>query len=294
MKKRRSAGPPALSYVLVAPILVFLTAIIVIPIIHAGYTSFFRFTLGEELRFVGTENYRVMLRDVAFWSSVWRTFLFTGASLALQYLAGLAFALLLARQFPFQRLWIALLVSPAAISPVVAAVIWRYMLGYDGVVNYALGALGITPIQWLSDPVFAFISVILVMVWRSYPIIMLILYASLISIPPEIFDASEVDGATGVQRFVAITFPLLVPATLVASSFQLIFTFREFATPWLMTYGGPTGATNFLAIHMYRQGFVYWNSGSASAIAWGIMILTALLSVVYLRLMYRRMFVERI
>jgi multiple sugar transport system permease protein len=279
-------------YLLISPLMLILTVIIVVPIFHAGYTSFFRYTVGEEMQYVGTTNYIRMLTDSTFWNSVWRTLAFTVVSLGLQYFVGLGFAMLLARRFPFQRLWLSLLVSPAAISPVVAAVIWRYMLGFDGVVNFALSRIAIEPIRWLSDPTFAFISVVVVMVWRFYPMIMLILYASLISMPGELFDAAEVDGATGWQRFKAITYPLLLPATLVAVSFRLILTFREFSTPWLMTQGGPAGATNFLSIHMYRQAFIYWNSGAGSAIAWGIMLITLVLSVGYLRLMYQKMFAQ--
>ncbi len=277
-------------YALIAPLMLILIVVIVVPILHAGYTSLFRYTVGEEMDYVGGGNYIRMIRDSDFWSSVWLTLIFTVTSLSLQYLVGLALALLVSKGFPLQRFWLALLVSPAAISPVVAAVIWRYMLGFDGVVNYALSVIGVEPVRWLSDPVFAFISVVIVMIWRFYPMIMLILYASLISMPVELFDAAEVAGANGWQKFTSVTFPLLLPATLVAVSFRLIFTFREFSTPWLMTQGGPTGATNFLAIHMYRYAFVYWQSGMGSAIAWGIMVLTLALSVVYLRLMYRRMF----
>jgi len=279
-------------YTLVAPILLLLTVVILVPILHAGYTSFFRYTIGEPMEFIGLRNYRVMLTDSGFWSSVWRTLVFTASSLLLQYLVGLGLALLLAKGFRFQRLWLALLVSPAAISSVVAAVIWRYMLGYDGVVNYALTLFGVEPVRWLTDPFFAFVTVVVVMVWRFYPEIMLILYASRISMPQEIFDAAEVDGATPWQTFRSLTFPLLIPATLVAMSFRLIFTFREFALPWLLTRGGPTGATNFLSIHMYRQAFNYWHSGYGSAIAWAIMLLTLVLSITYLRLMYTHMFRE--
>lgn len=279
-------------YGLVAPILITLTAIVFIPIVHAGYTSFFRFSLGDEMEFVGFRNYSRMLSDPIFWNSVWRTLVFTISSLLFQYLIGLGFALLMSKGFKWQRLWIALLISPAAVSSVVATVIWGYMLGFDGVINFMLSRAGIEPIRWLSSSRFAFISVTTVTVWKFYPEIMLILYASLVSMPQELFDAAEVDGATGWQRFLSITYPLLLPSTLVALSFRMIFTFREFAIPWLLTEGGPTRATNFLAVHMYRTAFVHWNSGAGSAIAWGIMFLTLALSIIYLRLMYRRMFIN--
>lgn len=276
------------------PALIVLTVIILGPILFAGYGSFFDYTIGAQMEYVGSQNYERTLSDPVFWSSTWRTVVFTVLSLVLQYAVGLGLALLLARQFPFQRLWIALLVSPAAISPVVAAVIWRYMMGFDGVINYALSQLGLEPIQWLSRPIPAFTTVIVVMVWRFYPMIMLVLYSSRISMPKEIFDAATVDGANSRQVFRSITFPLLIPASLVAVSFRLIFTFREFATPWLITQGGPTNATNFLAIHMYRHAFIYWNSGMGSAVASMIMVFTLLLSIGYMRLMYKHMFATEV
>lgn len=278
------------SYLFSLPALSILTLIILVPILLAGYGSFFEYTIGSSMEYVGSRNYARILSDPVFWSSAWRTVVFTVFSLVLQYAVGLGLALLLARRFPFQRLWIALLVSPAAISPVVAAVIWRYMMGFDGVINYALSHIGIDPVQWLSRPVPAFAAVVVVMVWRFYPMIMLVLYSSRIAMPQEVFDAAEVDGASGWQVFRSITFPLLIPASLVAVSFRLIFTFREFATPWLITQGGPTNATNFLAIHMYRQAFIYWNSGMGSAVASMIMLFTVLLSIGYMRLMYKHMF----
>ena len=165
------------------------------------------------------------------------------------------------------------------------------MLNPDyGMVNYALSLVGISGLNWSADPTLAFVSVVLLDVWRYAPFTAMILYAALMAIPRELFEAARVDGATPLQVLKNVMLPLIVPAFLVALVFRIIYVFRTFGIIWILTKGGPVGATEVLSIYLYKQGFRYWNFGVAAAVAAVMLVLTFLASIHVMRRMHRRMF----
>jgi multiple sugar transport system permease protein len=133
----------------------------------------------------------------------------------------------------------------------------------------------------------AFFALIIVSAWLNYPFIMLIMYSALSSIPQEMSEAPLVDGANVWQRLYYVYLPLMSPAIFVAITFRLVFLLRTFDVPWLMTQGGPIRATELLGLYLYRHGFRFWDFGLGSAVGWVILVLTLLLSIVYIRGMYR-------
>jgi multiple sugar transport system permease protein len=196
-------------------------------------------------------------------------------------------ALLLARGFPLQGLWLALVLAPYAVSNVVGVAAWRHMLLTDnGYVNGLLAVIGIERISWLSDPSWAFVSLVMVSVWRELPFILVIVYAALLSVPGELKEAARVDGASALQSFGHVVLPIILPAILIAVIFRLVFAFRQFDIVWLLTQGGPGEATELLSVFLYRTGFRYWDFGTASAIAWIMTAATLAISYWAVRGMY--------
>ncbi|HOQ78420.1 MAG TPA: sugar ABC transporter permease [Candidatus Cloacimonas sp.] len=200
-------------------------------------------------------------------------------SLSFELIIGLEGAILLNKRFKFQPLWVCLILSPYAISPVVSVVIWKYLLDPSyGMINYLITRFGFQPIIWFSTPLTSFIPISLVSVWKNFPFLVIILYAALTAIPEEIIEASKIDGVKGFTLFRLVTLPLILPALLVGLMFRMIFLIRTFELVWVFTGGGPGRSTEILAIHLYKEAFLYLNFGKASALAWILLTITFTLS----------------
>ena len=272
---------------LVSPVILVLGVIILLPELWALWTSLHELRLGGSATFTGLENYVLLLTDPRFQAALVRNFAYVLATLAIELSIAIPAALLLARRFPLQGLWIALIIAPYAVSNVVAVAAWRHMLLTDtGYVNGILVNLGLERVPWLSDPGLAFLSVVIVSVWRELPFVLMIVYAAVLAVPSDLKEAARVDGASAMQVFRHVTVPAILPAVLVAVVFRLVFSFRQFDIEWLLTQGGPGQATEILPIYLYRTGFRYWEFGMASAVAWIITVATLVLSLPAMRMMF--------
>jgi multiple sugar transport system permease protein len=181
------------------------------------------------------------------------------------------------------------LFTPVVTTLVAVAVIWRYLLStHYGLINYALGRLGIAPVDWLGDPHWAMPAIILFAVWKSFGYNMVILFAGLQSIPQELYEAARIDGASATQQFRYITVPSLAPILLMVSILTIAGHFQLFAEPYVMTQGGPLQSTVSVLYFMYEEGFKWWNLGSASAVAFVLFLFIFAVTVVQLRLAPRR------
>lgn len=267
-----------------------LLAVLVLPAFGALYLSFVQSSFGLDAMFVGLSNYASIIRDPGFWRALWNTAIFVNLVVYGELVLGLAMAVLFSRAFPLQRLWISLIIAPYAVSSVIAVLMWKFILEPDtGVVNYFLTSVGLDRILWTVYPVHAFIVVALIEVWLNTPFTFLILYSAIRGVPPELYEAAKIDGAGNFSLFRHITMPVIMPAILVALMFRYIFAFRTFDVVWIMTQGGPLNSTELLSIYLFRHGFRYYEFGVASATAWVMVLLTALLAFPYLRTLYRRM-----
>jgi len=281
------------AYGLLVPVLLLLTLIILIPSLWAAAMSLTNYRLGQALRYVGFDNYRFIFSDPQFWRSAVVTLKFVVASVALQMLLGLGISLLLAAQFFGQRLWIALTLVPVAVTPSVSGTMWRYLLDFNiGPINYFVHQLGFERQMWLASETLALWVVVLVYVWESIPYVFLFLYPARITFPKSMYEAARIDGASPFQCFRFVTMPQLKPIFLVAMVFRTIFAFRTFGIVWNLTEGGPIGATEILAIYLYRQGFKYWRFGSAAAVAILLLAFTVVISGYQIRTLQRNVFVS--
>jgi len=291
--KRRTAA-----WWFVAPALIVIGVFFVLPVLAAlivSFTDFDIYSLADigNLRFIGLRNYVRLLETPLFWHALGNTLYFVVVGMPLSIGASLGAALLLnsplARSKSFFR---TALFTPVVTTLVAVAVIWRYLLSTRyGLINYALGRLGIAPFDWLGDPHWAMPAIILFAVWKSFGYNMVILLAGLQSIPQELYEAARIDGASRVQQFRYITLPSLAPILLMVSILTIAGHFQLFAEPYVMTQGGPLQSTVSVLYFMYEEGFKWWNLGSASAVAFVLFLFIFAVTVVQLRLAPRRAFI---
>lgn len=257
--------------------------------------AFHRVSYGLPEEYLGVKNFVDMFKDDAFGAAFWHTILFSFSTVTGEILLGLVAAVLLSTRFRFQKLYIAILMIPYAASGVVAIIIWKYMLEPDiGIINYVLhGILGLGQIEWASNPVQVWVFIIVLRIWINSPFSFLIIYSSLIGVPVELYESAYIDGASNWQAFRSITIPMVTPAIMVATIFGFVFAFRNFATVWILTQGGPINRTELLSTLLYKQAFSFYEFGAASAIAITMTLMTFLIAIYYLRDMYKNMFIKK-
>lgn len=278
-------------FLMTLPVQLLLAGMILIPSIYVGWLSLQSSSFGREAEFVGLANYLQLLTDRWFWRAFLNTFIVVNIVVYVELGLGLAIALLFAGGVPFRRLMVAIVLMPYAVSEVVAVVMWKYLFeSRVGVVNYGLEALGLPQIEWAINPTHALGLVVLISVWQQLPFTFILLYAARLGIPRELYEAAHLDGGTPVRIFWRITVRLMLPAILIALLFRYIFAFRIFSEVWLLTQGGPARMTEVLAVYLYRAAFRYHEFGLASATGWAMVVLSLLISVYYLRQIYKGMF----
>jgi ABC-type sugar transport system permease subunit len=278
--RRRRVG-----YLFIAPVFLFLCAVVVLPLVHAFWTSLHR-VRGLSSTFVGMQNYERVLTDESFWHSLGISLAFTGTCVVLHMAIGLALALLL-HELRFARTALRIIfLSPWMVAPAVGATIWLWMLEPQfGVVNYLLQAAGIihAPLAWLGLPSLAFGSVVAVDVWRGFPFVMLLMLAGLQTIPKEQYEAAAIDGANAWQRFSYVTLPNLRYLLVVASTLDIINTIRHYDIIGVMTAGGPAGATEVLPVLLYNTAFRGNRFGEAAAIGTLLLLIVLAFSIFHIR-----------
>lgn len=265
-------------YLFVAPLFLFLSAIVMLPLGEALWTSLLRIR-GLSASFVGFGNYRRVLDDPEFWNSLRISLLFTLLCVVLHILLGLGLALLVNRAGRLRNLLRLALLAPWMLAPAIGATLWLWLLDPQfGVVNYLLQSVGAIdhPRIWLGEPQLAFASVVAVDVWRGTPFVMLLLLAGLLGIPAEQYEAAALDGAGPVQQFRYVTLPNLRSLLVIASTLDVINTLRQFDIINVMTAGGPVGATEVLPALIYNTAFRSNDLGKAAAV--GVLLLGLVLA----------------
>jgi multiple sugar transport system permease protein len=241
-------------------------------------------------RFVGLHNYSRLLSTPDFWNALKNTFYFAFVGGPLTIAVALAAALLISSKLVrFKGLFRTIYFTPFVTTLVAVAIVWKYLYHTRyGLFNYALAAIGVSPIDWLGDPHWAMPAIILMAVWKSFGYNMLIFIAGLQAIPGELYDAAEIDGASTTRQFFSITLPMLTPTLVFISVITMIGYFQLFAEPYVMTQGGPLKATTSLVLFMYTEGFRWWRMGNAAAIAFVLLLIILAWTLVQLRLERRR------
>ena len=250
-----------------APAVIFAAAMIAFPLGYAVWLALSDVALGSEPRFAGLTNFRRMAGDGEFWNGLRLTLVLYLVSLTLQMTLGTWLGLLLARTQFARGLVRTVMVSPFMLPPVVVGMMAIVILDPSfGIANWLLGRLGLPPGLWLSDPDTVIATVAALDTWQWTPFVALIVMGGYLSLPSDVFEATEIDGASGWQRFRLVTLPLLLPTIVTAAVLRSVDLLRLFDIIYLTTQGGPGTASTTLNILAYRRGFEFSDLGYASAI----------------------------
>lgn len=287
LERLRDPSERTLAVLLLAPAFLLLALIVVYPIGKLIFNSFFdlRLSGGGGAKFVGWENYALVLTDKDFWNATKNTVLITLITVPGALVVGLGLAML--ANLPFKRQWpvrLALLL-PWALPLSFAGLIFAWFFHTEyGVVNDVMRRLGADePTMWLLRPNWAFAAICITIVWKTSSFMALILLAGLQMIPKSLYEAAEVDGASKWQQFWQITIPMLMPSIIVALIFRTITALQTFDIPYTMTKGGPGNATETLAMLIHKTTIDYLDVGYGSTLAVFMFILSLGVTAVYLR-----------
>jgi multiple sugar transport system permease protein len=278
-----------LGALLLLPTAVLLGLFIAYPFVKGVMLSVTDSKVGVPGSFIGLQNFVALWYDGIFREAVWNTFLYTGVTTVFKLALGLWLALLLNRHFRGKALTRAFVLLPFIIPTVLSTFAWKWMFDPTfSVINWSLYQLGIinSRINWLGDPQLAMISIIIVNVWRGVPFYAISLLAGLQTISPELHEAAAIDGARPWQRFWHVTWPLLLPVTMVVVLFSVIQTFADFQLVYVLTNGGPANATHLFATYAYQIGVGTGLLSVGAAVS--LAMFPPLLVVVIIQLLYIR------
>ncbi len=276
-------------WLMLAPALALLTALIALPAVYVLALSFTESSYGSAPSFVGWDNYAAIWEDRQFWRALWNTLIVINVVVVIELMLGLLVAHVLAQVATLRWLTIAVLLTPYAISEVVAVVMWKFMLDPNvGALARSIDALGMPPLQWAINPTHGLGLVAAISIWLHLPFTSMILYAAILAIPKELYESIAVDGGGEWRAFRHITLPLVAGALLIALVFRYIIAFRLFSEVWLLTGGGPARYTEVLSIYLYKQAFTYAKFGQGAAAAWVMVLVSGVFAALYVWLLTRR------
>jgi multiple sugar transport system permease protein len=278
-----------LAMLLLLPTLALLALFIAYPFVEGIRLSVTDTTVGVPGKFVGLQNFEEIWSDSIFRVAVWNTCVYTAVATVFKLALGLWLALLLNRHFKGKAFTRAFILLPFIIPTVLSTLAWKWMFDPTfSVINWLLFRLGLIqrPINWLGDPNLALISVIVVNVWRGVPFYAISLLAGLQTISPELHEAAAIDGARPWQRFWHVTWPLLLPVTLVIVLFSVIQTFADFQLVYVLTGGGPANATQLFATYAYQIGIgtgLLSKGATISLAVFPVLLLVVIFQLLYIR-----------
>ena len=258
-----------IAIVFIAPYIIFCFMFMVYPTFMAIAGSFAKWDLvtNSFTEFIGFDNYHRLFQDSVFWMAVRNSFIYFFIQITISILGGMIFASILNRNFIGRDLFRGIYFLPVVTGSVIISIIWKWLLqGSNGTINYFLECMGLTGVNWLTDPKMSMISISLVKAWMDIGYDTVIFLAAYQGISKDYIEAAKLDGASTFQIFMKIKLPLLNPTVMFCIMMATIWAFQLFNEPYIMTEGGPMGSSTTLSLYLYRQGFVIHDMSYASAI----------------------------
>ncbi len=268
-------------YIFSLPFIIGFLAFTIIPILISFYLSFTDYNITSKPSWIGIDNYvRMFTDDPRFYKSIGVTLYYVLVSVPLKLTFALVIAFILTRNSRMMGFYRSVYYLPSLIGGSVAVIlVWKELFASEGTVNALMSAVGIPKIYWLGDPQFAIWILVLLAVWQ-FGSSMIIFAAGLKQIPVTYYEASRIDGATHAQQFFKITLPCLSPVILFNLVMQTISGFMSFTQAFIITEGGPIDSTLFYALYLYKHAFNYFEMGYASAMAWVLLIMVAIVTAI--------------
>lgn len=286
-------------YTLLAPAVLYVSLLVGVPFLFSLYLAMSDASVGAPVaRFVGIENFTSALENAVFYTALRNTIVFTVGAGLLKGMLGTTLAFLLMQPFRGRKIVRALIVIPFTLPIAVSVLGWKWMFDSQfSVLNWALHGLGLIgaygspdwPV-WLGQPGLALFAVMFVNVWRGFPFSAIVLMAGLTSVPPEVIDAAKVDGASFMQRFRKVIVPMIAPILFIGTAFDTVFTLSDLSIVYLLTNGGPDGATEILPTLAYNTGIRAGALGRGAAISLFLFPLLLPAIILLLRTLRRRQY----
>lgn len=274
-----------IKYLFIWPAVLVVLAIAIFPLVYSLAISFqtIRLVPPSPPRFVGLQNYATLLSQPRFWETFWNTTVLVVFSVALQYAIGFALALALFHKVPGERLFRVAFLLPMLMAPVAVALIWRMLFHSQlGPIADLFALFGLTGLPFLTDPIWAKASLIVVEVWQWTPFVVLLMLAGLQSLPDDIYEAARLEDASAWTQFWTITFPMLLPLSVAVVFIRIIEAYKIIDTVFVLTGGGPGTSTETLTLYAYQEGLKKFNLGYTSALSFAFLILVLIIGTVYL------------
>lgn len=274
---------------MLAPTVLIVLAVVAYPFVYNVVLSFSNMNLYHirDWELTGLGQYRAVFAEPNFWKILWKTLLWTVVNVFFHVAIGVFLAVMLHQKFiKGKPAWRTLLILPWALPQYITALTWRGMFNYEyGAVNLFLGKfLGLSPIEWLTSPTEAFMAAIITNVWLGFPFMMVVALGGLQSIPEELYEAADVDGASAWSKFWNITLPMLRPVLIPAITLGTVWTFNNINVVWLVSNGGePSDQTHILVSYVYKAAFAMYRFGWAAALSLVIFAILFLFTQVFLR-----------
>ncbi len=285
--KTKSFYHPSEPWLYLAIPLVLLLVFFLVPMGMALYISMLDYGHSIfEPQFIGLQNYQVLVNSPHFWKVLWNTVVFMVAVVPAMILVPIVVALIINNRLKGIALFRALIYLPVVVSLVVAGIAWKWLYASDGLINYLLSFIGLPKINWLVSPDIALFAVGLMVVWKGIGYYMMMYLSNLQSISGELYEAAEVDGANLLQKHWFVTMPHLRPAMALVAIISTIGALKVFTEIYVMTRGGPVGATETFVYYIYDQAFGNLNLGIACAAGFVLMIVIFALSLLNIKFFY--------
>lgn len=268
-------------YLFLLPAAVVLVIFFFIPFFQTFLLSFLDYSTNiYKPEFIGLENYIKLLHNPIFYKVLWNTFIYLFVAVPILAIFPLFLAVLINQKIRGVTLYKILIYLPVIVSIVVAAIAFKWLYADQGILNYAVTSLGFSSIGWLTDPNYALYSVIIVTIWKGIGYYMIIYLAALMSVPNELYEACDVDGASFLTKHLTVTIPHIMPTIALVTTISAISAMKVFAEIYVMTKGGPLNSSQTIVYYIYERAFENLDLGFASAMAVVLLIIVMLFSLI--------------
>lgn len=268
-------------YLFLAPAIVLLTVFFFIPFFQTLHLSFFDYTNSiYNPVFAGMDNYIKLFKNPVFYKVLVNTFVYLIVAVPILAIFPLYLAILLNQKIRGITIYKILIYLPVVVSIVVAAIAFKWLYAQEGILNYFVNLIGLNSIGWLTDTRFAIYSVIIVTIWKGIGYYMMIYLASLMSVPKELYEACDIDGAGFLQKHLTVTIPHIMPTIMLVVTISCISAMKVFAEIYVMTKGGPLNSSKTIVYYIYERAFENLDLGNASAMAVVLLLIVMVFSLI--------------
>jgi multiple sugar transport system permease protein len=274
--------------VYLGPAILVMAAACLYPVLTAFQLAGYKWEMGtawSSAQWVGVDNFVAAFGNSQVWSSLWTTLLFAAVCVSAEMVLGIALALALERQVRGMAIFRTIFILPMMIAPIAVGLAWRYMFDAQfGLINAALGVVGIAPMTWLADPTLAFIAIVIADIWQWTPFVFIMMLAALAGVDSSVLEAARIDGARLWHQIFLVKLPMVMHVIAITLVMRLIDAFRVLEVVYVLTFGGPGNSTEILALHVYKTAFIGQQMGVAAAVSVLLLVVVAALSWFALRL----------